>query len=85
MGVTTSNCKRFEECMSRKFNLFRKLSNFSDFVDFDFMGNFLARNYEKVKRLALEKYRLVTHKERVMINLDSDGEDSNDSGVVEVI
>ena len=49
------------------------------------MGNFLARNYEKAKRSALGKCRLVTQKEKVVIDLDSDGEDSDDSGVVEVV
>ncbi|KEH37255.1 ubiquitin-like-specific protease ESD4-like protein [Medicago truncatula] len=69
-------------CRPRKFNLSRKLSNFGDFID---MGNFLQRNYEKVKRSALGKCRLVTQKEKVVIDLDSDGEDSDDSGVVEVV
>jgi len=72
-------------CRPKKFNLSRKLSNFSDFVDLDIMGNFLARNYEKAKRSALGKCRLVTQKEKVVIDLDSDGEDSDDSGVVEVV
>lgn len=49
------------------------------------MGNFFTRNYDKAKRSALGKCRLVTQKEKVVIDLDSDGEDSDDSGVVEVV
>lgn len=52
------------------------------------MGNFLARNYEKAKRAALGECRLVSQREKVVIDLDEESggrEVSDDSDVMEVI
>ncbi|XP_058723484.1 ubiquitin-like-specific protease ESD4 [Vicia villosa] len=73
-------------CRPKKFDLARKVSSFG--AGEDIMGNFLVRNYEKAKRVALEECRLVSQREKVVIDLDEESggrEVLDDSDMMEVI
>lgn len=81
-------------CRPKKFNFARTISRLFPGGDNknndggDIMGNFLTSNYEKAKHSALEKCRVATKKEKVVIDLDAESsgrEVSEDSGVVEVV